>query len=383
MNWFARLFCPRTARSLKSNPRSSRPRLESLEDRTVPTVNYYGGALLTNVEAQGVYLGSGWNGSSTPTTLDGYLSYVTNSPYTSALTSAGYGVGTGSATAGAKDGTAFTPGSTISDSTIRSLLAADINNHVVAAPDANRLYVIFVDPNVAVSMGGSNSKTGFLGYHGAFGLGGVDIHYAVITTPGGPAGNAGLGTSAIDQLTDVSSHELAEAITDPNVNYKTLGWYDPQRGEIGDVTENNPNANVRLNGYLVQEVADRNDNLLVINTTQTPPPPPPPPGNVATTTSISAGPVRYYYNGTATVKLTVRVSANSGATKPGGQVNLIYNGQVLATGTLQLINGVEQVSFNITFSSYSNYYWNYYTFTASYGGSSQFGASSASTTVAV
>jgi hypothetical protein len=381
MSWFARLFGPRPKKTARRVQPHGRPRLESLEERQVPTVTYHGGALLTSVQAQGVYLGSGWNGSSTPTTLDSYLSYVTNSPYTQALHDAGYGVGTGSAVAGKRDGVALTAGSTISDGTIRSRLSADINSGLLAAPGANNLYVVFVDPNVAVSMGGSNSKTGFLGYHGAFGLNGADVHYAVITSPGGPAGNAGMGTSAIDQLTSVSSHELAEAITDPNVNYKALGWYDYNlNGEIADITENNPNALVRLNGYLVQEVANQNDSLLVIN----PPSNPPPSGTVATTSTLSAGPVHYYYNGTASVQLTVKVKPASGTVLPGGQVQLIYNGQVLGTGTLQVINGIDEVVFTVTFSSYSQTTWDYYTFTASYVGNSQFGANTSnSVTVAV
>ena len=74
--------------------------------------------------------------------------------------------------------------------------------------------------------------------------------------------------TALDQQTAVTSHELPEAVTDPdinsNVNNGRLGWFDPQRGEIGDVEENNPNAFVRLDGNLVQEVADQNDQLLSI-----------------------------------------------------------------------------------------------------------------------
>jgi len=38
------------------------------------------------------------------------------------------------------------------------------------------------------------------------------------------------------QTTNVASHELAEAITDPQVDrWETLGWYDDQNGEIGDI----------------------------------------------------------------------------------------------------------------------------------------------------
>jgi hypothetical protein len=111
--------------------------------------------------------------------------------------------------------------------------------------------------------GTTTSQKSFLGYHGAFGghdAAGhaLDIHYAVIAYPGTPnptAGSQGFATN-LDQLTAVSSHELAEAVTDPNVNYKQLGWYDDQlNGEIGDLTR----KTIELNGFLVQEVVNRND----------------------------------------------------------------------------------------------------------------------------
>src|SRR5439155_17660356 len=123
----------------------------------------------------------------------------------------------------------------------------------------------------AVDLGAGQGTTqqGILGYHGAFA--GHDaaghpatLRYAVIAYPGGSVGNSNLGTSALDQLTAVTAHELAEAITDPDVNFAQLGWYDPERGEIADITEDNSNSWVRLDGYLVQEVASQNDQLLPI-----------------------------------------------------------------------------------------------------------------------
>jgi hypothetical protein len=40
------------------------------------------------------------------------------------------------------------------------------------------------------------------------------------------------GLSILDALTSVSSHELCEAMTDANPGQ---GWYDDNRGEIGDI----------------------------------------------------------------------------------------------------------------------------------------------------
>ncbi len=370
-----RWFTPRKAASLPSGRAAFRPRLESLEARDVPTVYYYGGNLLPHVEVQPLYYGSGWT---TPTyaaqtaTLNAFASDITGGAYMDALTRAGYGVGRGTAIAGAVDGTALTAGSVITDASIQARIQADIKSGLLAAPDANRLYIVYVDPNVAVNLGAGQGTTqqGILGYHGAFA--GTDaagnyatIRYAVVTSPGGAAHNSSLGTTAADQLTDVSSHELAEAVTDPDVNFARLGWYDPRRGEIGDVTENNPAANVRLDGYLVQEVADQNDQLLSITTgggttggTTNP---------VSTTTTLTAGTVHYHRFGPATVTLTVTIKPGSGTALPGGTVELIYNNQVLGSGTIHVVGGVAEVTFNVAFYASGSY-----TFSVNYLGSASF-----------
>jgi hypothetical protein len=64
----------------------------------------------------------------------------------------------------------------------------------------------------------------------------------------------------MDGMTEVDSHEIAEAVTDPNVNYKGLGWYDSQQNsEVGDVVSG---QTVYLNGYAVQRIADKNDQAM-------------------------------------------------------------------------------------------------------------------------
>jgi hypothetical protein len=252
--------------------------VERLEDRNLLAVTFHGGQLLANVEAQAVYLGADWTTNSTLTAqsanLDQFLGSLVQSSYMDALSQAGYRVGRGSATAGAKVDGGINKGAGLTDAQIRSDLQSAIQSGQVGAPDANRLYVVYVEPGVVIKDGQATSQTSFLGYHGAFAghdANGksADIHYAVIAYPGTPnpsAGSQGFG-SAIDQLTSVSSHELAEAVTDPNVNYKSLGWYDDQlNGEIGDLTR----QTVRLNGFLVQKAVGQNDQP--IDPTLSPPP---------------------------------------------------------------------------------------------------------------
>jgi hypothetical protein len=372
-----------------SRPRqqaAARLQVEVLEPRQVPTVLYYGGNLLPHVEAQALFLGSRWASNSAnaaqAATLNGFLTDVTGGAYMDALTSAGYGVGRGTAAAGAVDHRRIAAKAVISDATIQADLQAGIKRGLLQAPDANRLYIVYVEPNVAVNLGGGQgtTKQGILGYHGAFA--GADasghaavIRYAVIAYPGGSVGNSSLGTAAIDQLTAVTSHELAEAVTDPDVNFGQLGWYDPWLGEVGDITENDPSAYVRLDDYLVQEVAGPNDHLLSIDVA----PPTPPAGTITTTTTLAAGPVHYHWYGPATETLTVTITPGSGAVAPGGTVALLYDGNVLGTATVQVVNGVALATFDVEFFANGSY-----TFSAQYLGSGPFqGSASDAVTVTV
>jgi hypothetical protein len=366
-----------------------RPRLEALEDRRVPTVTFFGGNVLPQVQAQALYLGNEFSSAPANTetaTLDAFLKDITGGPYMQALSRAGYNVGPGSAVAGAVDNVPLTAGSLIPDSLIRSRLQADINSGLLQAPNANTLYVVYVEPDVAVNLGAGQGTTqqGILGYHTAFvGLNQTAIRYAVVVSPGGAAHNSVLpeATTAIDQLTAVTSHELAEAVTDPDinsiVNNGRLGWIDTRRGEIGDIEENNPNAFVRLDGNLVQEVADQNDQLLSIFTT--PPPTNPPSGLTATTTTLQGQVNPRHRFSPPTVTFTIIINPATGNVEPGGTVSLIVNGSVLGSATVQNVNGVAEATFTVAFFGPGRF-----TFTAQYLGSSQFqGSTSNAVTVNV
>src|SRR5262245_33856070 len=205
MSWFTRWFGPATCADRTSWNLAARPRLEQLEERSVPTVYYYGGNLLPHVEAQPLFLGDGWSSGQAATIAgaNNFLNDLTGGAFMDALTRAGYGVGRGTATAGATDSTHLAAGSTITDRSIQGAIQADVSRGLLAAPDANRLYVVYVEPNVAVDLGGGQGTTtqGILGYHGAFA--GQDatghpavIRYAVVAYPGGSVGNSSMGRPA-------------------------------------------------------------------------------------------------------------------------------------------------------------------------------------------
>ena len=389
LSWISRMLkkeclpvC-RSGRKESHRPSLARPGVEALEDRQVPTVAFFGGNLLSHVQAQALYLGNEF--SSAPAnaetaTLDAFLKDITGGPYMQALTRAGYNVGTGSAVAGATDRTSLTVGSTISDAFIRARLQADVNSGLLQAPNANTLYVVYVEPDVAVNLGLGQGTTqqGILGYHTAFidTINGLPIRYAVVVTPGGAAGNSVLpeARTALDQLTAVTSHELAEAVTDPdvnsNVNNGRLGWVDPNRGEIGDIEENNPSAFVRLaDGHLVQEVGDKNDQLLSIF----------PSSLISTTTTLTARVNPPSASSPPSVTFTAIINPASGSVPPGGLVDVIVNGTLLGKATVQVVNGVAEARFTVEFFGPGTF-----TFTTRFEGTSQFqGSTSTALTVTV
>ena len=251
--------------------------IEMLETRQLLTVTYHGGSVLANVEAQAVYLGSDWQTNAALQTqtgqFDQFLTTLVSGQYVDMLTNAGYGVGRGTSSAGVTDTQTLNKTSGITDAAIQKSIQALITANKLQTPDANRLYVVYVEPGVVAYNGSTSSQNTFLGYHGAFGgktsTGtAADIHYVVIPYPDGvnPTHTSQGFSTSFSEQTAVTSHEVAEAITDPNVNYKNLGWYDDQNnGEIGDLTR----LTVVYNGYLVQEVVDKNDQPIAPETVTT------------------------------------------------------------------------------------------------------------------
>ena len=243
-----------------------RPRLELLEDRVVPALMYHGGPILSSVQAQAVYLGSGWSASPIPTSqFDAFLGTTVKgaTPYLKMLNADGfYGVtGSGSTLAGVADNVVVS--SDLTDAAIQTDLSTAIAGGVsgLQQPGANTLYFVFVQPGTVVDFGnGQTSVNTFLAYHSSFLYNGGEVAYAVVPYHGS-AGNAqDLWLNSFDSMTVASSHELAEAITDPT----GYGWYDRSGNEIGDIVNG---STVYLNGYAVQReaaIAGSQDNYLAM-----------------------------------------------------------------------------------------------------------------------
>jgi hypothetical protein len=176
--------------------------------------------------------------------LNEFFGFIVASPYVDQLSE--YDIPTSRIGRGRFVGSArvTTPalGPTVTDTAIRQMLEQQLagkTSFPVAGP--NTVYFVFLPPGVAVAAGGDRSCQAFCGYHDHIN---GQVFYAVVPYPGCAGCLGGLG--ALDALTSISSHELAEAITDP---VPPQGWYDDTHGEIGDFCAW---QNKRLGRYTVQ-----------------------------------------------------------------------------------------------------------------------------------
>lgn len=119
----------------------------------------------------------------------------------------------------------------VQDSDLQRLLTDNINAGVLPKPDSETLYVVFLPSSVTVDIGQDVSCQTFCGYHNAFSLNGSPVYYAILPYPG-CTGCLG-GVSDVDSLTAITTHEIAEAVTDAGADGS--GWYDQTNGEIGDI----------------------------------------------------------------------------------------------------------------------------------------------------
>lgn len=195
------------------------------------TLVYHGGPLLTSCTLVPVFYGAGWQdvvNVPTMTSLVTFLHWLPTSPLIAQL--AEYSVpeqtiGNGDSTAPAVLLDVLPP--LLTDADIQAMLEAKIADGTIPVPTPQTLYVILVEPGVAVSAFGSKSCNSFCGYHEMTPTG---VYYAVLPYPGCPGCLGSL--TAIQALTSTISHEICEAITDAKPG---AGWVAQGGAEIGDL----------------------------------------------------------------------------------------------------------------------------------------------------
>jgi uncharacterized protein (TIGR03382 family) len=147
-------------------------------------------------------------------------------------------------------------------------IADELKKQIVAGqlppPDENTLYFVYFPASIVTSLQGHSACVagGFCGYHSTWTdpLSRQSVYYAVMPSHENGSGcDLGCGdqvlTTAFDKVSETSSHELAEAITDPEVGVGAfvdfpLGWYDVNNAEIADICDRSAHATV--NGFVVE-----------------------------------------------------------------------------------------------------------------------------------
>jgi hypothetical protein len=223
-----------------------------------------GGPVLTHPEVETIYVGDYWQSSAGQQLmgqLDHFANYLVTSPYLGVLRQ--YGAGAGTFTGHALLPNSFAAGATLDDSKdVQPMLQQAIAAGTLAAPDANTLYVVFLPPNVAVTVGSDGTANGLLGYHlslGASRPGAASASYVIVPNPTGNSAVPGL--SPFQQMTGVASHEMAEAITDPQP-LTNPAWVDPTTGdEIADIAQDQYGL---LHDYTVQYLWSNADSAIVL-----------------------------------------------------------------------------------------------------------------------
>jgi len=118
--------------------------------------------------------------------------------------------------------------SSFSDSKVKSYIASLFNSGLLTA-DVNTIYGVYFPSSMKITTQGGTSCSAFCGYHGHFAYNGKDIKYAVFPYTNCRACSLP-GKAVADVLTIVTSHEIREAVTDPDLN----AWYDSAGYEADD-----------------------------------------------------------------------------------------------------------------------------------------------------
>ena len=221
---------------------------------------YYGGHVLANVHIVPVFWGPNVPSAVTSRIGDFYSAIVDSAhfdmlaEYDTNVVAYGGQAGTGQSIGrGTSDKpVTITPSVTstkITNAQIASELQAQIAANHLPKNDANTLYIFHFPAGMSISMpdgsgGSATSCKQFCAYHNTLQTAGQDLYYGVIpnVTSDGCELGCGPAGGGFNNTTSVASHELIEAVTDPEVGLATtnappLAWYDPQgsNGEIGDI----------------------------------------------------------------------------------------------------------------------------------------------------
>jgi hypothetical protein len=301
----AMLFASTSSNARAGGPSYGRvPFRGGLEAETVvpscanPNPSYFGGPIVQNPKIVAVF----WNANVNATlrqniaqfyadvTVSSYWSWLQEYGTVGVTPSGGQGIGDQAILSGGSAG-AFTitpelcPSTTtstcrVTDLAVQQELARQVNAGVLPQPtldctgNVETIYMVDFPPNIVLGgpfgVGSSCVAGGFCAYHNTATFGPNDIpliYGAVMDTFTGPCDmGCGANATGLQTATEVTSHELVESVTDPNVGFVTgaayafpSAWADngTNCGELADICESGgPGDAITVSGrtWTVQEI---------------------------------------------------------------------------------------------------------------------------------
>jgi hypothetical protein len=220
--------------------------------------------IIPNVQVEAVFYGSAWNTDAgfflqtnyyelqqEMTDLGNFFNTITNTPYMDGLgqyTGSNGTPGRGKYLGSYVDPTKLSLDTTanplpsqlplLSEDNIQTMLKNDIASGSLPKPDANKLYFVFLPPGTEAAGDTAYNAQNVLylqngGHHRSFSDGALgNVNYAVIDHPLNY--NPDPSRTNLQYLTSVSSHELVESVTDPQLN-SWMNWQASGKPEIGDI----------------------------------------------------------------------------------------------------------------------------------------------------
>ncbi len=257
-----------------------------------PSLSYFGGPVVSDVQVVPVLWNSNVN-AEIGANIASFFSDVTVSPYwnevLSEYSTASQWIGPGASSAAVTIAPSKCPATTTStcymtDADLQNELAAQIQNHVLPAPQQDgagntyTAYMVYFPSNVSLSgpAGAGTSCQQFCAYHStaSFGAGKVPLPYGVVMDFYSGACSAGCGANTpFGNTTELSSHELSELVTDPEIGLDTqtgfafpAAWGDNSCGEIADIcTSVVPGDTITVDSrtWIVQQLWSNQQNACV------------------------------------------------------------------------------------------------------------------------
>jgi hypothetical protein len=236
----------------------------------VPKLGYGNGPLIQHVKVVNVFYSPG---HAYKTMLEDYAKAIVQSPHFDWLTeynAGSYKISRGSFLTTFED-TKTNP-ATVTQVNPETYLKGLVTAGKLPAPDDDTIYMMYFPSKIDPTDGQGSSciaNGDYCAYHSSYAAtGGQMVRYGVIPDMEAGQCSQGCGPPGFASFTDVSSHELIEAVTDPDGS----GWYDTGApdtsssncGEIGDICAVGGTAETAtVAGFVIQKEWSNKNNACI------------------------------------------------------------------------------------------------------------------------